>query len=149
MRAVVQRVLSASVQTGGETTGEIERGLLVLLGVGREDDQEEVRYIGDKVLGLRIFPDEKHHMNVSLPEVGGKILLVSQFTLYGDCRKGRRPSFDAAEDPAAAECVYRSFAGYLTEKGFPPQEGVFAASMLVTLENDGPVTMLLDSKKQF
>ena len=88
-------------------------------------------------------------MNVSLPEVGGKILLVSQFTLYGDCRKGRRPSFDAAEDPAAAECVYRSFAGYLTEKGFPPQEGVFAASMLVTLENDGPVTMLLDSKKQF
>ena len=149
MRAVVQRVRSASVEVAGEISGQIGRGLLVFLGVGRGDGEEDVLYIGEKIRQLRIFPDEKHHMNVSLEEVGGKILLVSQFTLYGDCRRGRRPSFDSAEEPARAREVYNEFAAYLRETGCPPQEGVFAASMSVKLENDGPVTILLDSKKQF
>ncbi len=149
VRAVIQRVRSASVQVDGETTGEIGHGLLVLLGVRRGDGENEIRYVADKILGLRIFPDEKYPMNVSLEDVRGEVLLVSQFTLYGDCRRGRRPSFDAAELPERAGEIYTQFVSYLTRKGCPPREGVFVASMLVTLENEGPVTILLDSEKSF
>ncbi len=148
MRAVVQRVRSASVQVGGRTTGEIGRGLLVLLGVKRGDGDEEIRYIGDKILGLRVFPDEQHSMNVSLQDVQGELLVVSQFTLYGDCRRGRRPSFDEAELPGPAEATYGAFVTYLARQGCTPREGVFGASMLVTLENEGPVTIILDSEKK-
>jgi D-tyrosyl-tRNA(Tyr) deacylase len=149
MRAVVQRVRSASVEVGGRVAGQIDRGLVVFLGIGHGDGEKATRYLGDKILDLRIFPDEEHSMNRSLRDVQGEILLVSQFTLYGDARKGRRPSFAAAATPESAEAVYRDFARYLAEKGCPPREGVFGASMLVRLENDGPVTILLDSEKEF
>ena len=133
----------------GDVAGRIGRGLVVLRGVRKGDGSGEIQYIADKVLGLRIFPDERHSMNVALDEVGGEILLVSQFTLYGDCRRGRRPSFDSAEDPERAEGVYREFAAYLADRGRTPQEGVFGAAMLLQLENDGPVTVMLDSEKAF
>jgi D-aminoacyl-tRNA deacylase len=149
MRAVVQRVRAASVEVDGRIAGQIDRGVVVFLGIGRGDGEEAMRYLGEKILDLRIFPDEKHSMNQSLRDVRGEILLVSQFTLYGDCRKGRRPSFDGAESPGRAEEAYREFAKYLSEQGHPPREGVFGASMLVRLENDGPVTILLDSEKEF
>jgi D-tyrosyl-tRNA(Tyr) deacylase len=149
MRAVVQRVRSARVEVEGQTTGAIGRGLVVLLGVASGDGDEEVSYLANKVLHLRVFPDERLPMNRSLMDVGGEILLVSQFTLYGDCRKGRRPSFDRAEAPAGAELLYRRFADFLTRAGHTPQEGVFGASMVVSLENDGPVTLLIDSEKEF
>lgn len=145
MRALIQRVRRASVEVDGKVTGQIDRGLLVFLGVGQGDGAKEVRYLADKILGLRIFPDAAHGMNVSLGDIGGKILLVSQFTLYGDCRRGRRPSFEAAAAPDQACEIYEAFAKYLVDKGFPPEEGIFAASMLVSLENDGPVTIFLDS----
>ena len=148
MRAVVQRVRSASVQVDGQTTGQIGRGLLVLLGVKRGDGEPEIRYIADKILGLRVFPDEQHSMNVSLRDVQGELLVVSQFTLYGDCRRGRRPSFDEAELPHRAEETYAEFVAYLAREGCSPREGVFGASMLVTLENEGPVTIILDSEKK-
>lgn len=148
MRAVVQRVRNASVQVDGQTTGQIGKGLLVLLGVKRGDGEQEIRYIADKILGLRVFPDERHSMNVSLRDVRGELLVVSQFTLYGDCRRGRRPSFDEAELPHLAEATYAAFVDYLSRKGCPPREGVFGASMLVTLENEGPVTVILDSEKK-
>ena len=115
----------------------------------RGDGEAQVSYLADKILGLRIFPDDKHSMNVSLRDAGGEILLVSQFTLYGDCRSGRRPSFDRAESPREAERLYRRFAAYLADNGFPPKEGVFGAAMLVAIENDGPVTLLLDSEREF
>ena len=149
MRAVVQRVAKASVAADGRLTGEIGRGFVVFLGVRKGDGDDQVRYLAEKILDLRILPDEKHPINRSLRDDGGEILLVSQFTLYGDCRQGRRPSFDEAEEPAAAEDVYRRFAAYLAGSGFPPKEGVFGASMVVRLENDGPVTILLDSEKGF
>lgn len=149
MRVVVQRVRRARVEVDGQPTGEIASGLLLFLGVRRGDGEAEIRYLAEKVLGLRIFPDEKHPMNRSIQEVGGEILLVSQFTLYGDCRRGRRPSFDAAEEPAQAEKTYRQFANYLTSRGYPPKEGVFGATMQVHLQNEGPVTLLLDSEKVF
>jgi D-tyrosyl-tRNA(Tyr) deacylase len=149
VRAVVQRVRSASVEVDGRVAGKIDRGIVVFLGIGRGDGAEATRYLGEKILDLRIFPDERHSMNRSLREVRGEILLVSQFTLYGDCRKGRRPSFDRAESPGPAEEAYREFAQYLADQGHPPSEGVFGASMLVRLENDGPVTLLLDSEKEF
>ncbi len=149
MRAVVQRVRCASVQVDGQTTGQIGRGLLVLLGVKRGDGEPEIRYIADKILGLRVFADERHSMNVSLRDVQGELLVVSQFTLYGDCRRGRRPSFDEAEVPSRAEETYAEFVAYLAREGCTPREGVFGASMLVTLENEGPVTIMLDSEKNF
>ncbi len=148
VRAVVQRVRRAAVRVGGEICGEIERGLVVFLGVAREDGAEDVRYLADKIVGLRVFPDGDRSMNVDLREAGGAILLVSQFTLYGDCRRGRRPSFDRAGDPGPAEALYRSFAERLAELGFPPAEGRFRANMQVELENDGPVTLLLDSERK-
>jgi D-tyrosyl-tRNA(Tyr) deacylase len=149
MRAVVQRVLSARVEVKGRTTGSIGRGLLVLLGICRTDGEDDVSYLAEKILQLRVFPDDRLSMNRSLLDIGGEILLVSQFTLYGDCRRGRRPSFDAAMPPEAAEEIYRSFSAYLAKRGVSPQEGVFGASMVVSLENDGPVTLLLDSEKGF
>ncbi len=133
----------------GRTTGSIGPGLVVFLGVRRGDGDAEIEYMAEKLLGLRIFPDENHAMNRSIRECGGGILLVSQFTLYGDCRRGRRPSFDEAEVPERAQEVYRRFAEKLTSLGFKPEEGVFGASMVVELENDGPVTILLDSEKKF
>lgn len=149
MRAVVQRASEASVEVEGRITGRIDGGLVVFLGVRRGDGDDEIRYLGEKVLDLRVFPDDKHAINRSLRQQGGGILLVSQFTLYGDCRKGRRPSFDDAEAPARAEVLYRGFAEYLTAQGFRPEEGVFGASMVVRVRNDGPVTILLDSERRF
>ncbi len=148
MRAVLQRVRRASVEVDGRVTGTIGKGLVVLLGVGRGDGDPQVRYVAEKTLDLRIFPDEKHSMNRSLRDVQGEILLVSQFTLYGDTRKGRRPGFDAAEEPARAREVYQRFAVHLADAGFRPQEGVFGEMMLVSIENDGPVTLLIDSEKE-
>lgn len=149
MRAVIQRVRQASVIADERATGDIGKGLVVLLGVRRGDGDREVEYMAEKILDLRIFPDERHPINKSLRDEGGEILLVSQFTLYGDCRRGRRPSFDEAELPERAEEVYRQFADALTQRGFSPQEGVFGASMAVSLVNDGPVTILVDSAKGF
>jgi D-tyrosyl-tRNA(Tyr) deacylase len=149
MRVVVQKVRSARVEVDGRSTGEIGSGLLLFLGVRRGDGESEIRYLAEKVLGLRIFADEKHTMNRSIQDLGGEILLVSQFTLYGDCRRGRRPSFDEAEEPTRAEKTYRQFADYLGSRGYPPREGVFGAEMQVHLQNEGPVTLLLDSEKVF
>ena len=149
MRAVVQRVRRAFVEADGQETGKIGNGMVVFLGIGKGDSQEDIDYLAEKILDLRIFPDEKHPINRSLRDVGGEILLISQFTLYGDCRHGRRPSFDAAETPTQAEATYRAFAECLRRSGFPPQEGVFGAMMVVHVENDGPVTILLDSEKRF
>ena len=149
MRAVVQRVQSAAVAVDGTEKGRIGPGLLVLLSVGRGDGEEAVEYLAGKIIGLRIFEDDERSMNRSIGEVGGAILLISQFTLHGDCRKGRRPSFDGAAPPAEAEDLYRRFARRLQDLGFPPEEGVFGAKMMVSLINDGPVTMLLDSERRF
>jgi D-tyrosyl-tRNA(Tyr) deacylase len=149
MRAVVQRVLEASVAVDDRETGRIGRGMLVLLGIGRGDGDDEVSYLAEKLVGLRIFEDDASNMNRSLAEAGGSILLVSQFTLYGDCRKGRRPSFDGAAPPAEAQLLYHKMADRLRALGFPPQEGVFGAMMKVNLVNDGPVTVLLDSERRF
>ncbi len=149
MRAILQRVTRASVKVDGRITGAISRGLVVLLGIRRGDGERQMEYLADKILDLRIFPDEKHSMSRSIREAGGGILLVSQFTLYGDARKGRRPSFDEAEAPELAVKVYRQFAERLSSQGVRPEEGVFGASMLLDLENDGPVTILLDSEREF
>ncbi len=149
MRAVVQRVREAEVRVDGRVTGKISRGMVVLLGVGKTDVEDAVEYLAGKLVGLRIFEDEARSMNRSLAESGGAILLVSQFTLYGDCRKGRRPSFDDAAPPDVANDFYRRFADRLAALGFPPQEGVFGAHMELALVNDGPVTVILDSERRF
>ena len=147
MRAVIQRVKRASVKANGETVGEIESGLLVLLGIGKGDCDEDVRYIADKVSSLRIFEDSGGKMNLSVRDVGGSALIVSQFTLYADCRKGRRPSFTNAGEPEQAQLLYRRVVDLVRESGIPTSEGVFQAVMEVELVNDGPVTILLDSKR--
>jgi D-tyrosyl-tRNA(Tyr) deacylase len=154
MRAVVERVREASVTVEGRVTGKIGPGMVVLLGIGRQDGEEAVNYLADKLVGLRIFEDvllenRERSMNRSIAERGGEVLLVSQFTLYGDCRRGRRPSFDEAAPPGEAETLYRSFAQRLRTLGFPPQEGVFGAHMELALVNDGPVTLLLSSERTF
>ena len=133
----------------GQLKGRIGRGMVVLLGIGRTDSQEAVKLLADKILGLRIFEDGDRAMNLSIGDVGGEVLLVSQFTLYGDCRHGRRPNFIEAAPPAEAEALYHRFADHLRASGFAPQEGVFGARMLLSLVNDGPVTMLLDSERRF
>ncbi|WP_214628796.1 D-aminoacyl-tRNA deacylase [Paenibacillus agaridevorans] len=145
MRVVVQRSKEASVSVEGETVGAIRHGLVLLVGLTHEDDKEEVRWMADKVAGLRIFEDEGGKMNHSVLDVGGDILSVSQFTLYGDCRKGRRPNFMAAAKPEQAEELYDYFNGLLREIGLKVETGRFGAMMDVSLVNDGPVTLILES----
>jgi D-tyrosyl-tRNA(Tyr) deacylase len=149
MRAVVQRVSRARVTVGDEVTGEIGRGLLVLLGVGNEDDQTSADYLSDKIVGLRIFEDDSGKMNKSVTEVGGKVLVVSQFTLYGDVRRGKRPSFDDAAPPEKARALYQYFVERIRAAGLRCETGKFQEMMQVELVNDGPVTILLDSSKAF
>ena len=149
MRAVVQRVRSAAVAVDGRQTGAIPQGLLVYLGVGRSDEERDARYICDKVLGLRIFLDDAGKMNRSVRDVGGGLLVVSQFTLYGDAREGRRPSYTQAADPQKARELYERTVAFLRESGLLVQTGEFQASMEVSYTNLGPVTILLDSEKKF
>lgn len=149
MRAVIQRVNSASVRVDNKICGEIKKGLLVLLGVGPNDTEKDLSYMCDKVLGLRIFEDEDEKMNLSLRDIKGEIMVISQFTLFGDCRKGKRPSFVSACPPDRAEKLYEDFLKFCEREGFNPQHGIFGADMKVSLENDGPVTILLDSEKVF
>ncbi len=146
MRAVIQRVKSASVYVDKRLTGQIKNGLLVLMGVGKGDGESDISYMVSKIPDLRIFEDEAGKFNLSLREIKGEILVVSQFTLYGDCRKGRRPSFTEAEEPTLAKSLYEKFVTKLRDQGIPTQTGEFQAKMEVHLINDGPVTLLLDSK---
>ncbi len=145
MRAVLTRVSSASVTIDGEVVGKIGKGFLILLGVGPNDTEKECRYLAEKCLGLRIFVDENDKMNLGLEAVGGEVLVVSQFTLYGNCRKGRRPSFVGAADPELGNALYEKFLAVCAELGYPPQHGRFGADMKVESLNDGPVTILLDT----
>ncbi len=145
MRAVLTRVKSASVSIGGEVVGKIGQGFLILLGVGPEDTEQKCRYLAEKALGLRVFEDENGKMNVSLSDVGGSVLVVSQFTLYGNCRKGRRPSFAEAAGPELGNRLYEQFLKDCEDLGFPPQHGQFGADMQVESVNDGPVTLILDT----
>ena len=149
MRAVVQRVSSASVKVDGEEIGRIGTGLLVLLGVHGEDSDEDVRWLAEKIINLRVFEDEGGRMNRSLLDTGGEILVVSQFTLYGDCRKGRRPSWSKAAPPERARILYERFCEQVRSTGVTVATGRFQAMMQVSLINDGPVTLLLDSNKTF
>lgn len=149
MRAVVQRVKSASVTVDGKRISEIRRGLLIFLGVAEEDSSADVDYLTNKIANLRIFEDDQSRMNKSLLDVRGEALVVSQFTLYGDCRKGRRPSFVAAARPEKADALYQEFMEAVEKMGVPVKAGVFQAMMDVELINDGPVTILLDSSKLF
>jgi len=149
MRAVIQRVSRAKVSVAGKVIAEIGKGFLVLLGVGKEDSEQDAEWLAEKITGLRVFEDREGKMNLSLAEVGGAILAVSQFTLYADCRKGRRPGFDQAAAPELAEKLYNYFVGKLREKIPKVESGKFQAMMQVELVNDGPVTLLLDSKKNF
>jgi D-tyrosyl-tRNA(Tyr) deacylase len=146
MRAVIQRVSRARVVIDGETVGEVGRGLLVLLGVTHADTAEEAAWLADKVVGLRIFNDADGKMNLSIADVGGGVLVVSQFTLYGDCRKGRRPSFIDAARPELAVPLYEAFVNGIKALGIPAATGRFGAMMQVELVNDGPVTLIVDSK---
>ena len=147
MRAVIQRVKSAQVCVDGRVSGKIGKGLLVLLGVGKGDGAGDLSFLASKIPDLRIFEDDSGKFNLSLREIGGEILVVSQFTLFGDCRKGRRPSFTEAEEPSAARHLYEQFILRLKEQAVPVQTGEFQAKMEVHLINDGPVTLLLDSKQ--
>ena len=149
MRAVVQRVLKAGVTVSGEEVGSIGKGYLVLLGVEEHDTQEDALYIAEKIVGLRIFEDLEEKMNLSLLDVGGSMLIVSQFTLLGDCRKGRRPSFAHAAHPDLAEALYTEVVEVVKSRGINVATGRFRTHMEVSLVNDGPVTMLIDSKKTF
>ena len=149
MRAVVQRVSRAKVTINGEIAGEIGRGLLVLLGVGAADTRADADYLADKVIGLRVFEDSGGKMNLSVADVGGGVLAVSQFTLYGDVRRGRRPSFDAAAPPEPARELYEYFVEKIRGAGLQCETGRFQEMMHVELVNEGPVTILLDSTKAF
>ena len=147
MRAVLTRVKSASVTIDGEVVGSIGKGFLILLGVGPDDTEEHCKYLAQKALGLRVFEDENEKMNLGLDQVGGEVLVVSQFTLYGNCRKGRRPSFADAAPPELGNRLYEQFLRECEALGFPPQHGRFGASMEVASVNDGPVTLILDTKQ--
>ena len=149
MRAVVQRVKKAEVRVGDRMVGAVGRGMVVLLGVGKDDTPEDARSLADKILNLRIFDDPEGRMNLSLLETNGQLLCVSQFTLYGDCRKGRRPSYDQAARPEAACALYEAFVAAARAAGVAVQTGQFQAMMEVELVNDGPVTLLLDSERIF
>ena len=147
MRAVIQRVKSAQVSVDGQVSGKIGKGLLVLLGVGKSDGESDLLFLTSKIPDLRIFEDASGKFNLSLKEIDGEILVVSQFTLYGDCRKGRRPSFTEAEEPTAAKHLYEQFISKLRGQGLSVETGEFQTKMEVHLVNDGPVTLLLDSKQ--
>lgn len=149
MRAVIQRVSRASVTVDGKIVGQISRGLLVLLGVATGDNEASADYLADKTAGLRIFEDDAGKMNLSCADVGGAVLVVSQFTLYGDVRKGKRPSFDRAARPDEADRLYKHFVSRIRAAGLKCETGTFQAMMDVELVNDGPVTILLDSERQF
>ena len=149
MRAVIQRVSESSVRVDGKVVGEIGKGIMVLLGVEEGDTEKEAQYIADKVIGLRIFEDEDGKMNHSLQEVGGELLAISQFTLLGDARKGRRPSYSNAARPEEANRLYEYFVEKVKATGTKVEKGVFQADMKVSLVNDGPVTILLDSQRVF
>ena len=147
MRAVLTRVKSASVTIDGEVVGNIGKGFLILLGVGPNDTEKECRYLAEKALGLRIFEDENGKMNLGLEQIGGEVLVVSQFTLFGNCRKGRRPSFTEAAPPELGNRLYEQFLKECEALGFPPQHGQFGADMQVASVNDGPVTLILDTQQ--
>ena len=149
MRAVVQRVASSRVTVEGETTGKIDKGLMVLLGVADGDTDKDVTYMVDKIVNLRIFEDENDKMNLSLQDIGASLLVVSQFTLLGDCRKGRRPSFIEAAKPEIADNLYQKFVDKARSMGIRTETGRFQTHMMVELINDGPVTILVDSNKNF
>lgn len=149
MRAVVQRVSSSKVEVDGIVIGSINKGLNVLIGISKEDTYEDLKYIKEKIVNLRIFEDESSKMNLSLLDIDGDILAISQFTLYGDCRKGRRPNFMDAEGGEKAERLYNEFIELLKETPLKIETGKFGADMKVDIQNDGPVTLILESKKNF
>lgn len=149
MRAVVQRVIESRVEVDGKIVGEISKGLLLFLGIGKEDNEKDMDYLINKILGLRIFTDDFGKMNLSLLDIKGELLVVSQFTLYGDARKGRRPSFTNSALPEKAEALYEKFINRSRANGVRVDSGVFGADMKISLINDGPVTILLDSKREF
>jgi len=149
MRAVIQRVREAKVEVEGKLIGQTGPGLLVYLSVGKEDTESDAQFLADKLVNLRIFTDEAGKMNRSVVDIGGGILLVSNFTLHGDCRKGRRPGFDAAAEPGRAETLYEKVVGLIAQQGVRIEKGSFGAYMQVTSINDGPVTFLLDSSRLF
>lgn len=149
MRAIIQRVSQASVVVAEETVGAIDQGLMVLLGVAQGDTSKDAVYLADKTAGLRIFEDDDGKMNRSVEDIGGSILVISQFTLLGDCRKGRRPGFTDAAPPELADNLYEEYVNALRSRGITVATGVFRANMQVALVNDGPVTIMLDSRKQF
>jgi len=149
MRAIVQRVKNAQVSVNGNIVGQIGAGLLVYLGVGKDDREPDAAFIADKIANLRIFADSSEKMNLSVKDAAGQVLVVSNFTLFGDCRKGRRPGFDLAAEPDCASRLYEKVVELVKAEGLEVQKGVFAAYMDVTASNDGPVNFLIDSKKQF
>lgn len=149
MRAVVQRALSARCEVDGEVTGRIDRGLVVFVGAAEGDTRTDLDYLVNKVVNLRVFPDERGRMTKALGDVGGALLVISQFTVFGDVRRGLRPSFDGAMEPVAAEAMYDEFVSACRATGTPVQTGRFRADMRIFVENDGPVTILLDSKRLF
>lgn len=149
MRVIVQRVTYSKVVVDDKIIGEINRGFNILVGISKEDNLEDLKYLKDKILNLRIFEDENEKMNLSLLDVKGDILVISQFTLYGDCRKGRRPNFMEAEGGEKAKALYDEFVSMLKESNLKVETGEFGAHMKVDIQNDGPVTLMLDSKKKF
>ncbi len=149
MRFVCQRVLHAQVEVNGQSVGRIDKGLLVYLGVGKEDTLKDAEFMAEKLINLRIFPDDDGKMNRSLLDVGGAVLLVSNFTLHGDCRKGRRPGFDAAAQPQLAEQLYEKVADLIARQGVTVEKGLFGEYMHVTSTNDGPINFILDSSRLF
>lgn len=149
LRAVVQRVSSSSVKVNGEIVGAINKGFNVLIGISKDDTIEDLKYIKDKIMNLRVFEDENEKLNLSIKDVSGELLIISQFTLYGDCRKGRRPNFMGALGGDEAKKLYEDFLKLFEDEDVKVETGIFGADMKVSIENDGPVTLLLESKKNF
>ena len=149
MRMVCQRVLEAEVKVNDQRVGKIDKGLLVFLGVGKNDTEDDAQFIADKLVNLRIFADDAGKMNLSVKDVGGAILLISNFTLHGDCRKGRRPGFDAAAQPELAQQLYEKVIALVAAQGVPVEKGAFGEYMIISNVNDGPVTFILDSSRLF